>query len=55
MACLEGYCLRQACICLKGKEMTIEGKKVNFDERLKQIKSWIIGTERLSRKEGRGG
>lgn len=55
MACLEGHRLRQKCICSKGKEMTIKGKKVNFDERLKQIKSWIIGTERLSRKERRGG
>lgn len=55
MARLEGYCLRQERICSKEKEMTIEGKKVNFDERLKQIKSWIIGTERLSRKERRGG
>lgn len=50
-----GYCLRQECFCSKEKEMTIDGKKVHFDERLKQIKSRMTGAERLSRKERRGG
>lgn len=48
---LGGVLLRARMVLFKRKEMTIVGKKVNFDGRLKPIKSWLIGTESLV-KEG---